>query len=208
VADVIDTARAKQVEENRCRLRPIMKTIVLCGHQNLALRGHRDDATKLRKSSKALSVAPVTTNVTLANHNNELVKSRCGNFRAILDFRADSGDVVLAAHLQQAPNNATYISKTVQNLLIASCGNVLREKMSANISKIKFFTILADETTDASRKEQLSISVRYLMQTGCSCIVREDFIGFQSIEDLTGEGNASRILHDVRKLGVNMTYLV
>lgn len=43
VIHLIDKQRKAQVEENRERLRPIIKTVLLCGRQNIPLRGHIDD---------------------------------------------------------------------------------------------------------------------------------------------------------------------
>ena len=34
------------VKTNREKLKPIVKTILLCGRQNIALRGHHDDSTR------------------------------------------------------------------------------------------------------------------------------------------------------------------
>lgn len=39
----IDAHLKDTIEKNRKRLVPIIKTIIFCGRQNLALRGHRDD---------------------------------------------------------------------------------------------------------------------------------------------------------------------
>ncbi|XP_060858111.1 52 kDa repressor of the inhibitor of the protein kinase-like isoform X2 [Metopolophium dirhodum] len=38
----IDSERMKQIEENRKRLIPIIECVMLCGQQEIALRGHRD----------------------------------------------------------------------------------------------------------------------------------------------------------------------
>ena len=40
----LNTARQELIEKNRSRLRPIVDCIITCGRQNLALRGHSDDA--------------------------------------------------------------------------------------------------------------------------------------------------------------------
>ena len=40
----LNTARQELIEKNRLRFRPIVDCIITCGRQNLALRGHRDDA--------------------------------------------------------------------------------------------------------------------------------------------------------------------
>ena len=36
-----------KINENRAKLKPIFKTIISCGHENIPLRGHRDDAKQL-----------------------------------------------------------------------------------------------------------------------------------------------------------------
>lgn len=38
----IDSSLKKQAEENRKILKPIIETVILCGCQNIPLRGHRD----------------------------------------------------------------------------------------------------------------------------------------------------------------------
>ena len=52
-----------------------------------------------------------------------------GNFLALLQFRVQAGDHVLGHHLETAPANALYVSKTIQNELISICGNhiILKE---------------------------------------------------------------------------------
>ena len=74
------------------------KTVVFCSRQYIPLRGHRDDATNMNA------------------HGNP------GNFKALLAFRAEAGDQILKKHLQKAPRNATYASKTTQNEIIDVVG--------------------------------------------------------------------------------------
>ena len=80
---LLNSAIAKQVEENRMKLKSILKTVILCGRQNLPLRGHCDDA-----SSTSINK---------------------GNFLALLQFRAESGDAVLAKHFECTSSRITYI---------------------------------------------------------------------------------------------------
>ena len=54
---------------------------MFCGNQ-IALRGHREQAVHVEQGSNP------------------------GNFRALLDFRIDAGDTVLAEHFASAPRNA------------------------------------------------------------------------------------------------------
>ena len=42
---MLDDMKRQQIEENRKLLRPIVGAIILCGRQNIPLRGHRDDSS-------------------------------------------------------------------------------------------------------------------------------------------------------------------
>ncbi|XP_026819515.1 uncharacterized protein LOC113558219 [Rhopalosiphum maidis] len=154
IRNQVETSRKQQANENRERLVPIIKTLILHGQQNIPIRGHRDDGS-------------------LLNTNNSPVATE-GNFRSLLRFRINSGDKVLENHLMTAKNNATYISKTSTNELINHCGNEVLSILLNRIHKAKYYCVLFDETTDVSHISQLSISIRYIYEN----TVREDFIGF------------------------------
>ncbi len=98
---------------------------MLCGKQNIPLRGHRDDGS-------------------LFLDDESIVKN--GNFRALLNYRIEAGDRVLREHLQSCDKNATYISKTVQNQIIQVIGNLIIKQIIEEVKQAKFFTILLDET--------------------------------------------------------------
>ena len=78
-------AVAQQVQKNREVLKSIIKTVIVCGKQNIALRGHRDDLKHLQQPG---------------NH---------GNFHALLKFRTEAGDKTLQTHLDKAPLNSRYM---------------------------------------------------------------------------------------------------
>jgi len=42
IKNVLDTQRKKEIEQNRASLKPIIDTIILCGENEIPLRGHRD----------------------------------------------------------------------------------------------------------------------------------------------------------------------
>ncbi|XP_050316183.1 zinc finger MYM-type protein 1-like [Anthonomus grandis grandis] len=77
VIDLLDEKRKEQAKQNRNKTRPIIEAIILCGRQEMSLRGHRDSgALEIDDSSK-----------------NE------GNFREILKYRA-KGDTQLRETLE------------------------------------------------------------------------------------------------------------
>ena len=70
---------------NRKKLQlSVIDTIILCGCQNITLRGSRDASLDVKQP-------------TYDNH---------GNFWALLQFRVSAGDLALKKHLATAPKNA------------------------------------------------------------------------------------------------------
>jgi hypothetical protein len=70
----LQSALATQIAENKRKLHSIIKTIIFCGRQNISLRGHREDD----------------------------VSKNPGNFKALLRFRIESGDLVPKNHFETA----------------------------------------------------------------------------------------------------------
>jgi hypothetical protein len=78
-----------------------------------------------------------------------------GNFRALLRFRSDAGDVALKEHLEPCMRNTTYISPKIQNEIIATCGDIIVEDIKNRITQSGFFSVLEGETTDVAGMSQL-----------------------------------------------------
>jgi len=159
---------------------PIVETILLCGRLGIALRGHRDDGE--------------------LSFNNAIVGME-GNFRALLAFRVQSGDVALSHHFSNASKKATYISKRIQNELIDLCGNEILEQIVKQILTCNCFVILTDETSDASHAEQLCICIRYVTS---NVVIKEQFLGFANLDDLWVSSIAHEILARLASLGISI----
>jgi len=98
--------------------------------------------------------------------NNEIKNKyhNIGIFKELLMFRIDADDLELRKHLESAPKNATFVSKTVQNDLINKFGLIITNKIVNEIKDCGFFSILCDETSDLAHIEQMSINIRYYVQ--------------------------------------------
>ena len=48
-----------------------------------------------------------------------------GNFKALIQFRIDAGDVVLDTHLKECSKRSTYTPKTTQNELLSCIGEII-----------------------------------------------------------------------------------
>ncbi|KAL7287151.1 hypothetical protein TKK_0018585 [Trichogramma kaykai] len=136
VLNVLDVARMHQIQENREKLHSIINTIILCGRQEIALRG-TDDYGPLSIDDEE----PIVND---------------GNFRAILRMRVKCGDENLKKHVKNAPLNAMYMSPTIQNEIIDICGTIINKQIVSAINETKVFSILADETADISGYEQMT----------------------------------------------------
>ena len=169
----LNDAAKQLVATNRKKLQSIVETIILCGRQNIPLRGHRDSAVDLEGTTSEGK-----------NH---------GNFWALLQFRISAGDTVLRNHLARAPQNATYTSPDIQNQVINILGDHVRDKILVKVRGAQCFTIIADEVTDSSNKEQLSIVLRYVDPD--NYCIHEDFIAFLECDTgISGQALADKIL--------------
>ena len=68
-----------------------------------------------------------------------------------------------------------------------------------DINAAKYFTIMADETTDFSRQEQLSVCLRYVK----NFTIFERFLCFELAPDLTASGLAAQLLNILDAAGFN-----
>ena len=200
IASRVDVQRLTELGLIRERLGPIVKTVVLCGKQNIAFRGNEDSGrVDLKEPDR-----------------NE------GNFRAILRYRAEC-DQGLQTHLRECSGNAKYTSSSIQNELIDLVGKLVQESIVSEINSSKAgpcFTVLVDETTDVSTIEQLSLCVRYVTDDAG---VHESFLTFGDVHHeafsldfslleagevlepkITGKVIAKVIKRTVQELGLKM----
>lgn len=180
----LDKAKADECSKNRKILSSIIKAIIFCGRQGISLRGHRDFGPFDFQQRPT---------------ENE------GNFRALLRHRIDAGDEVLSTHFLKCKKNATYISWNIQNQIINKCSDFLQELLVAKIKHAKYFSILADETTDISTVEQFSLCVRYVDEDKFK--ICENFLMFHPLASTTGEELSNQIINNLKGLGINIEYM-
>ena len=172
------------VATNRKKLQSIIETVILCGRQNIPLRGSRDASLDIERA-------------TCENH---------GNFWALLQFRVLAGDLALKEHLATAPKNATYTSPDIQNQVIDIVGDHILEKILSKVKKAQFFTLIADEVTDCSNKEQLGLALRYVCPEEKS--IREDLVSFLECDSgISGQALSEMMLGFISKHGLDPTKL-
>ena len=158
-----------------------LKLLCFVVNRTCALRGYRDDSSHLDESS-----------------------GNPGNLQALLNFRVEAGDKVLANHFANGPRNATYRFKKIQNEIVEVLGTYIQDKIVAEINKAGAFSLLADEASDSSNKEQLPLILRFVDKERN---VRKEFVGFYACEDgVTGQAIATLILKAIQELGLSMDF--
>ena len=204
VRSIIDAERQKEVERNRAALVSIVDALLTCARQNIALRGHSDDG-------------PLDSTGKDHLHND-------GNFRVLLRKRVRGGDTNLQDHLKSCKHDATLVSKTIQNELTAWVGNIIKEDIAKDVKDAKLWTIMADETQDCSKQEQLVIAIRCVDTKSVPKIIKEQPVAILDVFDyiksrdqsdatehsevkLSGKAIGETLLRHITELGLELKYL-
>ncbi|GBO21990.1 repressor of the inhibitor of the protein kinase [Araneus ventricosus] len=180
IINQVNAQRRLDIEKNRKRLIPIIQTIRFCGRQQIAARGHRDGG----------------------RIGLEEPEKNDGNFRSFPRYRANSGDNDLKNQLMNSGGRSMHTSSFIQNEIINTIGHLIKSQIVRNVRKSIFYSVLADETTDISQIEQFSLCVRYVEDQ--SYKIREDFVTFVPVFDVTGTGLDNTVLETLSILGLDL----
>ncbi|CAF4935770.1 unnamed protein product [Rotaria sp. Silwood1] len=182
----LDRNRIDVIEKNKSILLSIIKVVITCARQNIALRGHRsEDVMSIREHLDAVE-APSGS-----------------NFISLLKQRIDAGDHVLRSHLEQGNRNSTYTSSSTQNEIIELIHEHILSSLLSRVGPTTLYSIIVDGTTDSSNIDQLSFLIRYVDPH--SHKIREDFLGFVHTTSSTGEAIAEHILSCLKRFQLSLT---
>ena len=179
------TARLEEAKHNRSILVPIIDTILTCGQQNIALRGNREEGAVDSKR-----IEP---------------KSNDGNFRSLLRYRIRGGDKELKRHCEMHSKKTTYMSGRIQNEILKNISSLILTKISQQVFKSLAFTIIADETLDSGKIEQMAICLRYVTKDPIKgMVIHEDPIRIIDLIDTIRSNENLKPSDEVRLTGKNM----
>ena len=152
--------------------------------RELLFGGHRDDGNPLQVGDHT---------------NNDDPEHNMGNFKALLKYGCESGDIDLQSHLESYKKNASYISKTAQNDLLDCIKDHIQYKIVNEIMSQEmgpFYGISADEVTDVSNWEQLGLVLRYV-KDGKPI---ERVIEYMKCDKTTGDAISDQIVNALKSL--------
>lgn len=134
-------------------------------------------------------------------HSESTDSSNRGNFLEILELLSEENDQLKSKMSQRYGH---YASHEYQNDLISLMGEKIKKIIISEVKGAKFFSLLVDETKDASKKEQLAIILRYFYE-GC---IKERAIGVYHMKDLTAESLSKFIIGLLTSYGIDFAFCV
>lgn len=167
--DLIDQEYKRKVEENRRYIKTIAEVLLLTATQKQAQRGHRESEDSDNRGNF------IETLTVIANHD------------------------ALISEKMREKGNAKYTSGTIQNEILECLANMVRDDIVKEVKESEVFSVIADESKDLQKKEQLSLVVRYYY----SGAIHESFLDFQHAQDLDAKGLSDKIIQCLEKYGLN-----
>ncbi|XP_016168437.1 zinc finger MYM-type protein 1-like [Arachis ipaensis] len=148
---VLDRHSDETIANNRLRLKTSINAIRWLSFQACAFRGDDESPGSLNR----------------------------GNFIELIKLLASCNQNVNNVVLENAPGNAQYISPSVQKDILHIFARKVRATIREEIGDSKF-CIIIDEARDESKREQMSVVLRFVDKHGC---VQERFFDLIHVSD-------------------------
>jgi len=148
----------RQIQRNRDSVASLVRGVLFCGRQDIALRGHRESD----KEAACAEEHSDSDEDELSVGSQRAACSNRGNFRELLNLmKLENAEI--RARFDSLPKNANYTSKDSQNEMLHAANCLIREQILTEVNNdggIYFW--IADEARDTSCSEKMSICIRYL----------------------------------------------
>lgn len=174
----MDRLVSESIQKNRYYVKCIIAAILFCAQQGIALRGHRESEE-------------------LGSELNP------GNFKSLVHLLARS-DSQLRERLESGPKNVTWLGHKIQNEIISTLACIVTEDIAIEIKEANYFTLIVDETKDVSKKEQISLVIRYVKGGK----VHERFTGYLRAEKLDATALTAYVLEGLGRMGLDISNCV
>ena len=123
-----------------------------------------------------------------------------GNFITWINRRAEDVPVLK----KFLGNRLSFLSHDIQNELLGLMANNILRQILLKVNKSPYFSIIVDETTDVSTKEQVSICARFLTD---DMTPKEMFLGLYETNSTTGETLTHVIIDALTRFGLPLEKL-
>ncbi|XP_035986697.1 zinc finger MYM-type protein 1-like isoform X1 [Fundulus heteroclitus] len=168
LVNALNKEHNRQIRENRECVKTIGEVLLLMATQNMFQRGPDESADS---DNKGIFMAFLET---IANHD-KAVKKRLTSF-----------------------HKANCTSKIIQNQALDCLADMVRTEIAEEVKSSEIFSVMADETKDVQKREQISLVLRYYYDGA----IRESFLHFESAEMLDAAGLSQKIIHVLKSHGL------
>ena len=141
ILSLMESEHAKSVEENRRYLKLIIETLMFTAVQNISIRG----ATESRDEIE---------NISDINR---------GNFLELLSLRARDNAWLQSKLGTSVKDHTSFTSPAIQNEILSILAEFTLRRIEREIKESEFYALIADETFDITRDEQLSVCFSYVI---------------------------------------------
>lgn len=150
------------------------------------------------KSITEVVVTMARQNISLRGHVPEE-----SNFNSLMALVAQHNST-LRHHLENVRGNAKYTSPEIQNELLDLSAQLIVNNIASDCKKAGCYAFIADESTDVSVKEQISVCVRFVQKgNNGRHIIREEFLSFVDADKGTNaEALTTKFLEALNNLGL------
>ena len=162
--------------------------------------------TKVLQRLLSIILTLASLNLALRGHRETAYEGVCegGNFLGIVALMAQYDPIL--KEVISLPKNATkYLSKNIQEELIALIGKAVKQSLVSKINKSPFWSIILDTTSDLTRVDQLSVVIRWVEINDDKCEPVESFLGFVEVTDADAQGLVDTTKTFLLDIGIDMT---
>ena len=118
---------------------------------------------------------------TFRGHDQNFYSKNRGNFIELIKHTSTFDENVARVVLENAPQNAKYMSPTIQKEILHILAGKVRNTICEEIGDAKFY-ILINEARDESKREQMTIILRFVDKEG---FIKECFFHVMHVRDTT-----------------------
>ena len=161
ILEPISEKHKKEIDQNRAYLKVIIESLVFLAKQNVPSRGRVEDRTNIAASSD----------------------TNRGNFIELLSLRCRDIPWLESQFDQLWKKHRQWTAPMIQNEILALFSKFVLDRIITQIQASGPYSIIADETSDVSNLEQVSLYVRFVQEGK----IHENFIGFLETPSTTGQ---------------------
>ena len=120
-------------------------------------------------------------------------------FESLLTLQIENGDIKLKSHQDTCPGNATYESYSTIVELLTSISKTLESNLLSSLKASPYYSLMADESTDAASQEELSVCARWLEHNKPV----EHFLGIIQAKQANAEAISGYICDFMKSSGIS-----